>query len=47
MQTELSGVEDVELADMAMKLSTANTNYQAALQTTAKISQLSLMDFLR
>jgi flagellar hook-associated protein 3 FlgL len=47
LQSELSGVEDVDLADMAMKVATANTNYQAALQTTAKISQLSLMDFLR
>jgi flagellar hook-associated protein 3 FlgL len=47
MQTELTGVEDVDLADMAMKVSTANTNYQAALQTTATISQLSLLDFLR
>lgn len=47
MQTELSGVEDVDLAEMAMKVSTANTNYQAALQTTANIRQLSLLDFLR
>jgi flagellar hook-associated protein 3 FlgL len=47
MQTELTGVEDVDLADMAMRVSTANTNYQAALQTTATISQLSLLDFLR
>lgn len=47
MQSELSGVEDVDLADMAMKVTAANTNYKAALQTTATISQLSLMDFLR
>ena len=47
MQSELSGVEDIDMADMAMKVTTANTNYQAALQTTATISQLSLMDFLR
>jgi hypothetical protein len=32
---------------MAMKVAAANTSYQAALQTTATISQLSLMDFLR
>jgi flagellar hook-associated protein 3 FlgL len=47
MQSELSGVEDVDMADMAIKVTTANTNYKAALQTTATISQLSLMDFLR
>jgi flagellar hook-associated protein 3 FlgL len=47
MHTELSGVEDIDLAEMAMKVSTANTNYRAALQTTATISQLSLIDFLR
>ena len=47
LQSELSGVEDVDMAEMAMKVTTANTNYQAALQTTATISQLSLMDFLR
>lgn len=47
MQSELSGVEDVDLAEMAMKVTAANTNYKAALQTTATISQLSLMDFLR
>ena len=47
LQSELSGVEEVDMAEMAMKVTTANTNYQAALQTTATISQLSLMDFLR
>jgi len=47
LQSELSGVEDVDMAEMAMKVTTANTNYQAALRTTATISQLSLMDFLR
>jgi len=47
LQSELSGVEQVDMAEMVMKVTTANTNYQAALQTTATISQLSLMDFLR
>ena len=47
LQSELSGVEEVDMAEMAMKVTTANTNYQAALQTTATISQISLMDFLR
>jgi hypothetical protein len=31
---------------MAVQVSTANTNYQAALQTTASIRQQSLLDFL-
>jgi len=47
LKTRLSGIEEVDLADMAIKVTTANTAYQAALQTTAAIGQLSLLDFLR
>lgn len=47
MKTQLSGIEDVDLAEMAIKVTTANTAYQAALQTTATVRQLSLLDFLR
>lgn len=47
LQTQLSGIEDVDLADLAVKVAAANTSYQAALQTTASIGQLSLLDFLR
>jgi flagellar hook-associated protein 3 FlgL len=47
LKTRLSGIEDVDLADLAVKVTTANTTYQAALQTTASIGQLSLLDFLR
>jgi flagellin-like hook-associated protein FlgL len=45
--TELSQIRDIDLADMAVQLTTANAVYQSALQTTASIRQLSLMDFLR
>ncbi|MDT4935816.1 MAG: flagellar hook-associated protein 3 FlgL [Pseudonocardiales bacterium] len=44
--TQLSGIQDIDLANMAVQVSTANTNYQAALQTTASIRQQSLLDFL-
>lgn len=47
MQTQLSSIEDIDPAEMAIKLTTANTAYQAALQTTASVRQLSLLDFLR
>ncbi|MGN6609625.1 MAG: flagellar hook-associated protein FlgL [Jatrophihabitans sp.] len=47
LKTQLSGIQDIDLADMAIQVTTANTNYQAALQTTASIRQLSLLDFLR
>jgi flagellar hook-associated protein 3 FlgL len=47
LKTRLSGIEDVDLADLAVKVTTANTTYQAALQTTASLGQMSLLDFLR
>jgi flagellar hook-associated protein 3 FlgL len=47
LQTQLSGIQDIDLADMAIKVSTANVTYQAALQTTASIRQMSLLNFLR
>jgi flagellar hook-associated protein 3 FlgL len=47
MTTQLSGIEDIDPAETAIKLATANTTYQAALQTTASIGQVSLLDFLR
>jgi flagellar hook-associated protein 3 FlgL len=47
MTTQLSGIEDIDPAETAIKLATANTAYQAALQTTASIGQVSLLDFLR
>lgn len=47
LTTELSGLQDIDLAQQAVLVSTANTNYQAALQTTANIRQTSLLDFLK
>lgn len=47
LQDELSGIQDIDLASMAIQVTTANTNYQAALQTTANIRQISLLNFLR
>ena len=46
LTTELSGIQDIDIAQQAVLVSTANTNYQAALQTTANIRQTSLLNFL-
>lgn len=45
-KTQLSAVQDIDIAQMAVQVTTANTNYQAALQTMASIRQTSLLDFL-
>jgi flagellar hook-associated protein 3 FlgL len=47
LKSQLSDLQDIDLADMAVAVTSANTAYQAALATTAKISQVSLLDFLR
>ena len=44
--SQLSELQDIDLADIAVQVTTASTNYQAALQTTANIRQLSLLNFL-
>jgi hypothetical protein len=41
---DLAALETV--ADLAIQATIANSNYQAALQTTANIRQASLLDFL-
>ena len=46
LATQLSGLQDIDLADMTVKVATANVTYQAALQTTANVRQLSLLNFL-
>jgi flagellar hook-associated protein 3 FlgL len=46
LTSQLSNIQDIDIADMAIKVSTANVTYQAALQTTASIRQLSLLNFL-
>ncbi len=45
--TQLSSIQDVDVADMAVQVSSANIAYQAALQTTASIRQTSLLDYLK
>jgi flagellar hook-associated protein 3 FlgL len=47
LKSQLSDLQDIDLADMAIKVSTADASYQASLATTAKIRQTSLLDFLR
>lgn len=47
LTTALSSIEDIDPAQLAIQLTTANTAYQAALQTTASVRQLSLLDFLK
>jgi flagellar hook-associated protein 3 FlgL len=47
LKTELSSVQDIDLAQLAVQVTTASTTYQAALQTTANIRQLSLLQFLQ
>lgn len=47
LASQLSEIQDIDLADMAVKVSSANVTYQAALQTTANVRQLSLLNFLR
>lgn len=47
LKTQLSNVQDIDLASMAVQVSTAQVTYQAALQTTAGIQQMSLLNFLQ
>ncbi len=47
LKSQLSDLQDIDLADMAIKVSSADAAYQAALATTAKVRQTSLLDFLR
>jgi flagellar hook-associated protein 3 FlgL len=47
LRTQLSEVEDVDMAETIMRLKVQETAYQAALGATARAVQPSLMDFLR
>jgi flagellar hook-associated protein 3 FlgL len=47
LTTQLSGVEDVDLAKTTMELQMQQVTYQAALSVTSKTLQQSLVDFLR
>lgn len=47
LTTQLSDVEDIDLPKTIMEMQLQQTAYQAALSTTAKVIQPSLVDFLR
>jgi flagellar hook-associated protein 3 FlgL len=47
LTSQLSDLQDIDLAETVVQVTSANTAYQAALATTAKVGQISLMDFLR
>jgi flagellar hook-associated protein 3 FlgL len=47
LTSQLSDLQDIDLAETVVQVTSANTAYQAALATTAKVGQTSLMDFLR
>lgn len=46
LTSQLSDIQDIDVAKVAVQVSTAQVNYQAALQTTANIRQMSLLNFL-
>lgn len=47
LRTNLSEIQDIDLAEVAVQMNTAQVVYQASLQTTANIRQLSLLNFLK
>jgi flagellar hook-associated protein 3 FlgL len=47
LQSQISSIETADMATVAVQLSSANISYQAALQTTASIKQMSLLNFLQ
>jgi flagellar hook-associated protein 3 FlgL len=47
MSASLSAVEDADFAKTVLDLNVQQASYQAALQSTAKVIQSSLLDFLR
>ncbi|GGK18299.1 flagellar hook-associated protein FlgL [Pilimelia terevasa] len=47
LETQLSDVEDIDLPKTIMEMQIQQTAYQAALSTTARVIQPSLVDFLR
>ncbi|QWC84745.1 hypothetical protein KLP28_14435 [Nocardioidaceae bacterium] len=47
LRTRLSDIEDADLAEASIEVSTQEVAYQAALASTARVIQPSLLDFLR
>ena len=46
MQDIVSNIQNVDMAQLGVELTNQNTAFQASLSATAKISQLSLLDYL-
>ncbi len=46
IQENLSNKEDTDLVEAAMQLAAKTTAYEAALAAAAKVTELSLVDFL-
>ena len=46
-KTQLSGIEDIDLAETILQLQSQQTAYQGALGAASKVLQPSLMDFLK
>ena len=47
LETRLSGVEDIDLAEVILELQMQEVAYTGALGAAARVLQPSLMDFLR
>jgi flagellar hook-associated protein 3 FlgL len=47
LTARISQLEDVDIAEAVLEYKTAETAYQAAMQSISVGSQLTLMDFLR
>ena len=47
LTSRISDLEDADMSEAILDYKTAETAYQAAMQTVSMGSQLSLMDFLR
>jgi flagellar hook-associated protein 3 FlgL len=47
LKQDLSAAEDLDLPKAILEMQLRNVAYQAALQTTAKVIQPTLVDFLR
>ncbi|KGM13066.1 flagellar hook-associated protein FlgL [Cellulomonas bogoriensis] len=47
LKSQISGIEDIDLAEVIVELQSQEVAYQAALGATARVLQPSLLDFLR
>ena len=47
MKTQLSGIEDIDLAEVILELQMQEVAYKGALGAAGKVLQPTLLDFLR